>query len=402
MHDRLPRFFSAPAALGLVLALSGAACATNLDQYDALINDGWAEQAKAELAEVVKREKDNARAHYLLAKASVKLGDYETADKHSEQAIKLEENAIYLLMRGDSVGLRARHGSKIKAIGRAKKCVAAYTRAAEIDPDNLKARVSVFAFNREAPGIAGGNKDRARAQLPEIARIKPMWGYFFRALWAIEMDEDRAEADRELFAAMAAYPDSHEPYDEYAKYLRRFDQPDSVIHYYREGIRRNPEPAGAHESLGSLLMQMERFDEAEAEFRAALAADPAYLSAWTSLSLNHQAQAQWQQSLAVLDTLQQAHPDYRPAHYQRGRTLLLAAQDLAAAEQAFRTYLAGPINTRWPSRAAAHWRLAQVLERRYRYQEAYEQAKVAAELMPAVERYKKDKGRLESMARDDY
>jgi tetratricopeptide (TPR) repeat protein len=388
--------------LGLALCWAGQAAAANLDTYEAMIDDGWAERARAELGDVVGQKKANARAHFLYAKASLRLRDYETADKHSEKAVKLEpDNATYQLLRGDSVGLRARHGSKVKAISRAKKCIAAYRRAAELEPDNLMAQISVFAFSREAPGYAGGDKDRARAQLAEIARIKPMWGYFFRSLWAIEQDQDPETAQRELFDAMAAWPDHHEPYDEYAKYLLRGDQPDSVVHYYRLGLARNPEPAPAHVRLGHILMNQKRYAEAAEEFAAALAADPTYLPARIGISVNFQEQKQWDEALNVLTALETAHPDYHYVRYQRARTLMLCGRDLKAAEAEFRAYLKGPINTNWPDRAATHWRLALTLEKRGNVKAAYTEAQTAVKLGPGIEQYKKEKDRLEFLAEDE-
>lgn len=66
------------------------------------------------------------------------------------------------------------------ALGR--KCLAAYRRALELDPENLPARFSLMNFYRHVPRVLGGGLGRARAEAEEISRRDPVQGLVAQAL----------------------------------------------------------------------------------------------------------------------------------------------------------------------------------------------------------------------------
>jgi len=84
----------------------------------------------------------------------------------------------------------------------------------------------------------------------------------------------------------------------------------------------------------------------------------------------------------------------RSAWYQAGRLALTQGGDLGRAERWFRGYLEVDPEPGQPSRAHAHWRLAQVLEKQGRRQDAVSQLQAALRLRPDLQEAKKDLKRL--------
>ncbi|MDO8543548.1 MAG: NPCBM/NEW2 domain-containing protein [Opitutaceae bacterium] len=82
---------------------------------------------------------------------------------------------------GDAYGRSAQKASVFSAFGLARKCLASYRRAVELDPANIDARYSLFVFYRNAPGIIGGGSDKAATEADAIKKLDPDRG---RVAWA--------------------------------------------------------------------------------------------------------------------------------------------------------------------------------------------------------------------------
>lgn len=151
---------------------------THLDKIEKKIDEGWWADAEMELIEIVGRNGNSVRAHYLLADIYLSELDmgrrmhWDEAEDHAKKAVELDgDNAENLMLLGHIMGIKARDGSKLSAIGRAKTAKGSYEKAVKLEPDNLQARIWLVNFHRNAPGFAGGDKDEARRQAEAIAGI---------------------------------------------------------------------------------------------------------------------------------------------------------------------------------------------------------------------------------------
>lgn len=77
---------------------------------------------------------------------------------------------------GDAYGLAAQQANLLAKLGWARRCLAAYERAVELDPKNPAFRWSLVGYFCIAPSIAGGGRDKAFAQAAELRRLDPMAG----------------------------------------------------------------------------------------------------------------------------------------------------------------------------------------------------------------------------------
>ncbi len=117
-------------------------------------------------------------AHALALNAA---GDLEAAIAASERCVEIEPDvSAHQLILGEALMELAGERGGLGALAPAKRGKTAVERAIELDPDNLAARLQLFFFHINAPGIAGGSKEEAARQAAEIERRDPPMGLFAR------------------------------------------------------------------------------------------------------------------------------------------------------------------------------------------------------------------------------
>jgi tetratricopeptide (TPR) repeat protein len=107
-----------------------------------------------------------------------------------------------------------------RVLSLAKKVRKEFETAVQLSPDDVDARFDLLEFYAEAPGIVGGDKDKAEEQAREIARLSPRFGYAARAeIYARDKAWNRAHA--ELVQATEKFPDRADVYVDLAEFLLR-------------------------------------------------------------------------------------------------------------------------------------------------------------------------------------
>ncbi|MHC1599417.1 MAG: tetratricopeptide repeat protein [Candidatus Methanospirareceae archaeon] len=146
--------------------------------------------------------------------------------------------------------------------------------------------------------------------------------------------------------------------------LERYDEAEEE---YREATGADPDYAAAHYNLGNLLNNLKRYDEAEEEYREAIRADPNLAAAHYNLGflLNNlkrydEAEEEYREAI-------RADPDYAEAHSNLGN-LLKNLKRYDEAEEEYREAIRAD-----PDYAAAHSNLGVLLKNLKRYDEAEEE-----------------------------
>ncbi len=147
-----------------------------------------------------------------------------------------------------------------------------------------------------------------------------------------------------------------------------------------EGTRRaleyDPENAGLHFSLGKLLQELERLDEAELAYRQAIALKPRHAEAHRQLSLVLARQNRHDEALAAARQAIESDPENAGLLFSLGK-LLQKLERLDEAELAYRQAIALK-----PRHAEAHCQLSLILVRQNRHDEALAAARQAIESGP--------------------
>jgi tetratricopeptide (TPR) repeat protein len=250
--------------------------------------------------------------------------------KNIDAAVELAEawttaepnNALAWNVQGDVYCSKASTVNMFSAMGAAKTCVKALEKAVALEPTNVKFRLGLMQYYAGAPGIVGGGKDKALAQVEAMKTINPGAWQFGLGLLA-KIDKNDVETVSHWKAAVAADPAN----DQYAIALigtyfekKNFAEakqaiaafqsrkPDSMLAKYQLGkyaalsgtdvelglqnldaiLASNIAPdgvslGGAHWRRGQILEKLGRKDEAIAAIRKAVALEPALKDAKADL-----------------------------------------------------------------------------------------------------------------------
>jgi len=312
--------------------------ASSLDSARALLDEGWMNKAKDILEPIVESDEDNAEALYLLGRTYLILDDHDEAEKYLKRARELDTTRYeYFLSYGNAIGLKAARGSKLKAAFRARSCRDAYQSAVELAPDSVGPRTALIEFHMQAPGrIAGGDKDKARAQLDTLFMLDSAKGHIIRAGLLEFQEQDTANAELQYLMAVQVDTTRKESLYRLAGYYQRHQAFDKAEPVYQGILRLDSSETAARMQLGFMYQVQDRFGEAFEQFYAVLTIDSTELGAL----------------------------------YQIGRTAVLSESELPLGEKAFRRYLQADLKPSWPDKASAHWRLAMLYELQGRRDEA--------------------------------
>ncbi|MCJ7578488.1 MAG: tetratricopeptide repeat protein [candidate division Zixibacteria bacterium] len=277
-----------------------------LEEGKRLFKEEKYEEAKEVLLKVVEKEPENPEANFFLCKVYLILDDYDNSIKYGEKAVKLNDSqSEYHHWLGSAHVIQAQKGSKLKALFRAKKGKDEFEKAVELDSTNLDARFDLMQYYIGAPGIAGGDKKKAKKQAEIIQGLDSLYGAYAWALfWQAEKDFGKEET-----------------------YLRKAVELDTSSNYF------------ASYQLGFFLQEQKKYQDAASVFEKIFKEHPdqmtflyqlgrTYLFAKDSLD---KAARCFQQYLQVEP--KKGAPDWAAAHWRLGMVYDLQGKtDLAIAE----------------------------------------------------------------------
>jgi len=245
----------------------------------------WAE-AQAILEKVTVTEPNEAPAWFFLGQALLAQNNAEKSVSALEKATGLAPtNSEYQRILGDAYGLNALKAGLLAKMGWAKKCKAAYDKSIELDPKNIRARMSVMEFCRQAPGFLGGGMDKAYAQAEEIKKLDVVRGrQAYATLYA---------AEKKYPEAFAVYEDvlREKPGDDDALYnIGRLaaisgQQLDRGLDTLKELLSHpgKDKDARVHTRIGNILEKKGDKAGAKSAYETALAGDPKFVQALEAL-----------------------------------------------------------------------------------------------------------------------
>ena len=256
------------------------------DQIVDLIKRRQWPEAQTLLEKTTANEPTNAEAWFFLGQTFVARNDAEKSVPPLERAVSLAStNSEYQRVLGDAYGLSALKAGLFAKLSWAKKCKAAYDKAVELDPANVRARVSIMEYCRQAPGFVGGGMDKAYAQAAEIKKLDAVRGRTaYAGLYA---------AEKKYSEAFALYDEvlRENPADGDALYnVGRLaalsgEQLDRGLDALRTLVAQEgrANDARAQTRIGNILEKKNDKAGARAAYQAALVGDPKFTQAMEAL-----------------------------------------------------------------------------------------------------------------------
>lgn len=364
------------------------------------VDAGWYEAANTMLDPLVNSKSADPQAYYLKAKVLLFLRELDEAQDWAEKSVKAApDSSRYWSQLGTIKAFRIRK-SPMKGVTLGRSTKKNYEKGVEIDPTNLEALWSLLRFNMYAPGIAGGNKDKARQMAEEILAVDRAQGHLARAEILRRLDDDLEKSRMELAKATAVDPTNANLCYEIGRSLMAEGNPQVALEYYQLGAERDPIPAAGQVRLGKIFLRLGMYPEAEGAFQNAQSDPEQVLPAEIGVGHILAATGQPEKSLAKFRQLAQAHPDYLPLNYHLAQSILANGGPSEEARDLLQSYLESSLNYFWPSRAQGNWQLALALEDLGEFNLAYEAITYAMENGPEVEAMKRDAKRMEFMAID--
>jgi tetratricopeptide (TPR) repeat protein len=307
-----------------ICAACGWCVRASLESARALFDAGRYNQAAAALAADVGNHSPDPEVYYWLARCEFELREWDSAISNAEHAVQLSpNNSEYHHLLGRSYGRKAEHAGWFSGFALARKTREEFARAVELDPNNVGARRDLAQYDARAPGIIGGGEDKALDQMQKIAALDPVQGHLARKDFYSEKKE-WDNADAECKDVLAANPREAMPYIELGDYYEHRENGAAILETlstakrngvsdprldffvgvaavltrqnYAEGeaaLKRyladvpprsgQPSQSDAHLWLGRLYEAQSNRDQAVAEFRAAIQADPGNRAAHDAL-----------------------------------------------------------------------------------------------------------------------
>jgi tetratricopeptide (TPR) repeat protein len=310
-----------------VLMLAAYPCAAQTEA-EKLIEAGHWKRARA-LVEANRQPSHDALTQFLLSQIHNAFGDRESPLPLAEKAVALDGHvAKYHRQLAEVTGVMAQHAGLLEQFLLARRFRHEIDAALALDPGDVQALRDLMEFYLLAPGLAGGDKDKAQATARRIASVDAVQGFLAQARLA-QAAGDPAREEAMLRKAVDAGPS----------------------HYC------------ARVTLAEFLLSRGHWEAAREQAEIAVRIDGSRVDAFGLLAAIYARCGRSGDLDAVLATAEKRVPDDFSPYYRAAEALLAAEQDLQRAERYFRRYLAAEPEGNAPSLQDAGRKLDQVLEK---------------------------------------
>jgi tetratricopeptide (TPR) repeat protein len=270
-----------PLILSLICLAAFSVNSANANEYTKLIKTY--KYAEAEKAVNGKLASDPKNLDALVGKIELILS--QGGEARLEEGIKLAEQCVAAHpqasecheMMGNLYGAKIVNGGLFSAMSSSGKVRDAFLKAVELNPKNYSTRSSLLVFYLNAPGIAGGGKDKALAMVADTAKLSKEAAALLQA--RVDAKDDKmAQAESAVLGTNTANNEELEDLQIIAlsavgiayREQKKLADSERVL---QEFVKRFPGNAPSHALLGRTLALQNRHNEAISQFEKALALD---------------------------------------------------------------------------------------------------------------------------------
>ncbi len=187
------------------------------------------------------------------------LSQLRLAQKNAAEAVKLAEKATtldatkakYFTQLGSALGSRIGEVNFVEKASMSGKMKKAFTKAVELDPNDVGGLIGLSRFYSNAPEIAGGSIEKAKEYALKIQKLDPYLGEVELA-YVAERDENFAEAYTHLDAAAKLKPTNAWAQVNCGKMLVKLGRKDEARARFEAALKISPDNSGAKKGIADL------------------------------------------------------------------------------------------------------------------------------------------------------
>jgi tetratricopeptide (TPR) repeat protein len=292
-----------------------------------LIEAGHWKKARTIVEAELARNPDDALANFLLSQIRNAFGDYTTPLPLAQKAVALNGRvAKYHRQVAEATGLEAQHANAFRLIILARQFHSEIDRAISLDPRDIQAHRDLLEYYLVAPGIAGGDVQKASAMAKQIGQLDPAEGLLAEARVASYRKRFNEEGEL-LRQAVALQPSS---------YLARL----ALAKFYVA-----PESSNAAMGVGAA--------------QELLKLDAGRVDAYAILAQVYAEQGDWGALDSMLTEAARQCPDDLAPYYRSAETLRARRREPERVARYLRVYLENEPEGNEPTRADARRKLEQ-------------------------------------------
>jgi tetratricopeptide (TPR) repeat protein len=223
-----------------------------------------------------------ARAAYEEGRAAMREEKFDRAAESFERAVRLNPaSSEHYLWLGHAYTRQLAHVNFIRKGVIGRRIGPLYDKAVELDSGSAAAAEARVSFYLNAPGVAGGSVEKARAEVLRLRGLDAYRGGFGQATLA-EHEKDWDQVQAEFQALMVTYPDSATPYFYFGRAAalsgKQLSPGASALRKFLEllGGSQPRSRAIAHYRLGMIHEKLSDPAAARAQYDSAIALYPGY------------------------------------------------------------------------------------------------------------------------------
>ena len=339
---------------------------------DRLLAEGHYLRAEQPVRTAVERSPNDAHALVNLSILEWSFNRLDAAIGASERAVSAAANSAEAHAHlADALGskLIVSTAGTMEKISLAHRFRKEIDKTLELDPNNVDSLQDLAQFYWNAPGLVGGDKNKARQTADKLYQLSPFRGASARADFATgESDPGRRAA--------------------------------TVVGIWKAAVAARPNDYDCHAALAAAYLEQtadpNHLANAEAEAKRARALDTMRIDAYKTLAVVYANAGRWEELDGTLKQAKMDVPDDRAPEYVAATAIFNEnnGAQWQRAEALLRDYLGQTTEAQEPSHARAHWRLGQVLEREGNKVEAVRELQTAISQDGSLDGAKKDLRRL--------
>ena len=150
----------------------------DLEKAKKFIEENKLKEARSILEKIIETDEKNPEAFYYLAIICTKNKNMDDAEDYCEEAVEICDTvAKYHFLLGQIYGIKVQNASVFRQAFLAGDVLDEFKKTVELDSTHIGGRIGMLQYYSQAPGIVGGDMNKAFEQAREIIKLDTITGY---------------------------------------------------------------------------------------------------------------------------------------------------------------------------------------------------------------------------------